>query len=276
MTPVLLALGSAAAFGAMTVAIRFGLREGGGPMRTAAATLTTALVVTGIASLPRHDYSGAWKFFLAGFLAPGLSQLLFTLSIREVGASRTSVTVGSAPLFALAIAFVFLNEPVRTPLVVGAVGIVAGGIFLAAERDRPDHLRARGLVYALGASVLFAVRDNIVRALHAHGSPETVAVSTMLAGLLVALVASRSLPRPREIRALAPAGLLFGLSYVCLFEAYFRGRVSVVSPLVATESLWGVGLAALAFTHTEGVGRRLLFGSGAIVAGGILIGISAA
>ena len=30
--------------------------------------------------------------------------------------------------------------------------------------------------------------------------------------------------------------------YVCLFEAYFRGRVTVVSPLVATESLWGVAL----------------------------------
>ena len=177
--------------------------------------MTTALVVAAVASLPRHDYAGAWKFFLAGILAPGLSQLLFTLAIREVGPSRTSVTVGSAPLFALAIAFTFLNEPVRLPLVLGAVAIVAGGILLAAERGRPEHLRARGLLYALGAAVLFAVRDNIVRALHAHGSPETVAVSTMLAGLLIALIASRSLPSRREIRALAPAGLLFGASYVC-------------------------------------------------------------
>jgi len=274
VTPVLLALASASAFGAMTVAIRSGLGEAGGALRATAATLTTALVVVAIASLPRHDYTGAWRFFLAGILAPGLSQLLFTLSIREVGASRTSVTVGSAPLFALAIAFTFLNEPVRAPLVLGALAIVTGGILLAAERDRPEHLRARGLLYALGAAVLFAVRDNIVRALHAHGSPETVAVSTMLAGLLVALLASRSLPRPREIRAMAPAGLLFGASYVCLFEAYFRGRVSVVSPLVATESLWGVALAALFFARTEGVGRRLLLGASAIVAGGILIGAS--
>ncbi len=259
----------------MTVAIRSGLDAGGGAMRSAAAMLTTSLVVAAIASLPRHDYAGAWKFFLAGILAPGLSQLLFTLAIREVGPSRTSVTVGAAPLFALAIAFTFLNEPVRLPLVIGAVAIVAGGIFLAAERGRPEHLRARGLLYALGAAVLFAVRDNIVRALHAHGSPETVAVSTMLAGLLIALIASRSLPSRREIRALAPAGLLFGASYVCLFEAYFRGRVSVVSPLVATESLWGVGLAALVFARSEGVGRRLLLGAGAIVAGGVLIGLSA-
>ena len=71
---------------------------------------------------------------------------------------------------------------------------------------------------------------------------------------------------------LAPAGVLFGLSYVCLFEAYFHGRVSVVSPLVATESLWGVGLSALLIRQTEGVGRRLALGALLVVAGGVLIG----
>jgi uncharacterized membrane protein len=73
---------------------------------------------------------------------------------------------------------------------------------------------------------------------------------------------------------LAPAGVCFGLSYVCLFEAYFRGRVSVVSPLVATESLWGVLLSALLIRHTEGVGRKLVFGAVLVVAGGVLIGIA--
>jgi drug/metabolite transporter (DMT)-like permease len=275
MTTVLLALASAATFGGMAVAIRHGLREGGGAMRITLATLLIAFSIALASSFVRHDYSHAWKFFLAGLLAPGISQLLFTLSVREVGASRTSVTVGTAPLFALAIAFVFLDEPVRAQLVVGAVAIVAGGVLLAAERDRPGHLRARGLAFALAGAVLFAVRDNIVRALHAHGSPETVAAATLLAGIVVALAATRSAPTRRELRLMWPAGVLFGLSYICLFEAYFRGRVSIVSPLVATESLWGVGLAALAFGHTEGVGRRLLLGAASIVAGGIVIGLAA-
>jgi drug/metabolite transporter (DMT)-like permease len=170
---------------------------------------------------------------------------------------------------------VFLDEPVRAQLVVGAVAIVSGGVLLAAERDRPGHLRARGLAFALVGAMLFAVRDNIVRALHAHGSPETVAAATLLAGIVVALAATRSAPTRREFRLMLPAGALFGLSYICLFEAYFRGRVSIVSPLVATESLWGVGLAALAFGHTEGVGRRLLLGAASIVAGGIVIGLAA-
>jgi uncharacterized membrane protein len=65
----------------------------------------------------------------------------------------------------------------------------------------------------------------------------------------------------------------FGLSYVCLFEAYYRGRVSVVSPLVATETLWGVGLSALLLRRSELVGRRLVAGAALIVAGGVVIGI---
>ncbi|MFZ1881058.1 MAG: EamA family transporter, partial [Gaiellaceae bacterium] len=91
-------------------------------------------------------------------------------------------------------------------------------------------------------------------------------------GTVAAAVWTRRAPSRRELTRLAPAGVLFGLSYVCLFEAYFRGRVSVVSPLVATESLWGVGLSALLIRHTEGMGRRLAIGALLVVAGGALIG----
>ena len=44
---------------------------------------------------------------------PGSSQLLFTLAVRDAGPSRTSVTVGTAPLFSVAIALVLLDEPAK-------------------------------------------------------------------------------------------------------------------------------------------------------------------
>ena len=47
---------------------------------------------------------------LAGLLAPGMSQILFTRSIREAGASRTSVVVGSAPLLAVALHLFLLDD----------------------------------------------------------------------------------------------------------------------------------------------------------------------
>jgi drug/metabolite transporter (DMT)-like permease len=271
VTAVLLALASAALFGATTIAIRTGLR-GGDAAVGALATIVIATAVALVAAAPRHDLHGTWPFLIAGLFAPGSSQLLFVLAIREAGAARTSVVVGTAPLVSVAVALVFLHEPLRLPLLLGAIAIVAGGVALASERDRPGHVRLVGLAFAAAAMVLFAVRDNVVRAMHTHASPEAALVATLLGGVLVAAIAARRAPTASELRALAPAGVLFGASYLCLFEAYFRGRVTVVSPLVATESLWGVGLSMLLLRRSEGVGSRLVLGALLVVAGGALIG----
>ena len=272
MTAVVLSLVSAALFGGMPVAVRIGLRgldDAAGPVL---ATVLWAFGVALVAAALRHDLHGSWPFLLAGLAAPGASQVLLTFAIREIGASRTSVAVGTAPLVAVAIALVFLDEPLRLPLALGGIAVVGGGILLGAERDRPGDLRARGLVLAAAAAAVFAARDDLVRALHAHAMPETAAAAALLGGTAVAAVWARRLPTRVELTRLAPAGLLFGLSYVLLFEAYWRGRVSVVSPLVATESLWGVLLSALLIRHAEGVGRRLAFGAVLVVAGGAVIG----
>jgi len=272
VTAVLLAAASAALFGGMTVGIRLGLRELDDARGAAVATVTVAFAVSAVAFAFAPSLRGAWPFLVAGAFAPGVSQVLFTLAVKEVGASRTSVVVGAAPLVAVAIALGFLDEPLRAPLAVGALSIVAGGVLLAAERDRPEHLRALGLAYAALCTVLFATRDNVARALHTHTAAPTAAAATLLAGTVVALIWAGRPPTRQELVRLSPAGVCFGLSYVCLFEAYFRGRVSVVSPLVATESLWGVALSALLIRHTEGVGRRLALGALLVVAGGVLIG----
>src|SRR6476620_65809 len=155
MSAVVLALASAALFGGMTVALRMGLRglddHGGATLATVIAALGVGLVAAAF----DLDLAGAWPFLLAGLLAPGASQVLFTLAVGEVGASRTSVMVGGAPLVAVAIALVFLDEPLSLPLLLGALLIVGGGVLLAAERDRPGDIRRIGLVYAAGAAVLF-------------------------------------------------------------------------------------------------------------------------
>jgi len=237
----------------MTVALRFALRSpdaGAGAAATVLVALVPALVAVAGTAVHGIEVGGLWPFALAGLLA-----------------------AGAAPLVAVTIALLFLHEPLRVPLVLGAILIVGGGLALVTERSRPEHVRLIGLAYAVATTVLFASRDNLVRhlALRTPVRPEAAVATTMLTGALVALAYARRLPTRRELRAFAPAGLCFGLSYVALFEAYYRGRVSVVSPLVATESLWGVTLSALLVRH-EGVGRRVVAGAVLIVGGGTLIG----
>jgi drug/metabolite transporter (DMT)-like permease len=211
-------------------------------------------------------------------LGPGLSQTLFTLGVRDAGPARTSVTVGTAPLFSIAIALVFLGEPLAAGVLAGAVLIVAGGLLLMGERERPLHVKRIGLVYALAATVVFATRDNLVRwvAVDTDVSPQLATLAILASGTAVMVVwvaATRQRLALEALHRFAPAGILFGLSYVCLFEAFYRGRVSVVSPLVATESLWGVLFSAIFFHRVEVIGARLVAGAGLIVAGGVLIGV---
>jgi drug/metabolite transporter (DMT)-like permease len=275
---VVLALASAALFGSMTVALRFALAREPDAEAGAVFTIVAALLVTlPFVAAGEIDLAGIWPFLLAGMLGPGCSQLLFTLAVRDAGPSRTSVTVGTAPLFSVAIALVLLNEPAKAGVIAGAILIVTGGILLVREPGRPEHVKWIGLAYALAATIVFAVRDNLVRHLSLDTSvePALAAASTLFAGgVTVAvwlLVSRRRLPST-GFRAFVPAGVLFGLSYLCLFEAYYRGRVSVVSPLVATESLWGVALSALLLRRHELVGPRLFGGAALVVLGGVLIG----
>ena len=49
--------------------------------------------------------------------------------------------------------------------------------------------------------------------------------------------------------------------------------MTVVSPLIATEALFGVLLAALILGRSELIGRHVVFAAGLIVCGGALIGV---
>jgi len=267
-------------FGAMTVALRPALARAPSAEAGALLTVVSALGVVLVAAVARFEWELAalWPFALAGILGPGLSQTLFTLGVRDAGPARASVVVGTAPIFSVAIALVFLDEPVVAGVLAGAVLVVAGGVLLVGERGRPLHVKRIGLVFALGSTVVFAVRDNLVRwlAVDTDASPELAAATTLATGAITvgtwALVAGSRVPIG-ALRLFAPAGVLFGLSYVCLFEAYYRGGVTIVSPLVATESLWGVVFSALFLHRVEVIGLRLALGAATIVAGGVLVAL---
>ena len=284
MDAVLLALVSAACFGAMPVAVRFAL---GPPLVPAAVgalfmqAATFAVLCVAAAIQGGVTLDGVLPFVLAGAIAPGLSNLFVTVGIREAGASRASVAFGMAPLFAITLAVLVFGERPGPAVLVGALLIVAGGVALAFEAERPAHVRAIGIAHALLGAALFALRDNLVRHLSLDTEiPSMTAGAVMLiAGIVVTstVVALRGdrvrWPLPVVAPWLLP-GTLVGLSYVALFEAFYRGTVSVVAPIVATESLFGVVFAALLLHKSERVGPRIVAGAALVVTGGALIAVA--
>ncbi len=285
MAAVLFAALAGALFGVLAVTVRAGLARGADPYAGALVVASVALAVSAALAAPSaaegFRAGDLWPFLLAGVLVPGASQILFILAVRDAGPSRAAILVGTAPLMSVLIAHTVLDEPFRPPLFAGTALVVAGGAALAAERRRPEHFRLLGAVLALACAALFAVRDNIVRwaARDTHPPPLVASTSSILAASAVVLaylllVRRRGLaPRLRlALPAFAAAGVTLGLAYDSLLEAFDRGRVSVVAPLNATQSLWAVLFSAALIGASEVIGKRTVLAGLLVVAGGVLIG----
>jgi drug/metabolite transporter (DMT)-like permease len=195
-----------------------------------------------------------------------------------IGPSRTAILVGISPVLSAAIAVSLLGEPLHVALVLGTLLVVAGGTLLVRERGGPAALLSLGLGLGLSAALLFAVRDNLVRwAARGNDVPGFVAATASLASasvviLLVVAVRPNAFARIRRAaRPFVPSGLVYGVSYGCLYSAFDRGRVTIVAPLVATESLFAVLISIVLLRRTERIGPRLLLAAALVVGGGALI-----
>lgn len=286
MAVVVLATAAAVLFGALAVTIRLGLRrrpdaEAGALAVALVGSLVAVLVAAPVVAVEGADPGRLWAFALVGAIVPGASQILFVRAIRDIGAARTAVLVGTAPILSAGLAIAFLDEALTTALAVGTVAIFLGGALLAREPDRPPGFRLAGAALALAAAGLFAVRDNAVRwASVESGTQPLLAAAVSLAAaalvLLAFLAVVRREPPARLVRsagtAFVPAGVCLGLAYIALVLALDAGEVTVVAPLNATQSLWGVLLAATFLPGAEAVGLRLLLAAALVVAGGALVG----
>lgn len=286
MTALLLSALAGVLFGLLAVTVRLALRRGADPEIGAVVILAVGMLVVWLLAVPVldevDDWAALWVFFAIGALVPGASQILFILAVRDAGPSRAAILIGVAPLISVGLALVLLDEPFRPLLIVATVLVVAGGVALAGERSRPAAFRRIGAAFAVICAVLFAIRDNAVRwAAEDVVAPALVAAAVSLAGALVVvagylLVARRNRIRPAlpaAARAFWPSGITLGLAYACLIVAFDRGRVSVVAPLNATQSLWAIGFAAIFVGAVEAIGKRTILAGVLIVCGAVIVGI---
>jgi drug/metabolite transporter (DMT)-like permease len=277
-----------AAFGALMLCVRRGTSRGIDAYSGAVAMLVVAVVVSLLGAIPELAIDGVhasdlWPFLLVGTVAPGAAQIILILAVRDAGPSRTAILIGTTPLLSVAIALTILDEPFNGWLVLGTVLVVAGGAALALERARPEHWKPIGAVLALMCALLFAIRDNVARwATRDAHPPALVAAAVALVAALAIVLAYVALTRPSALRsrfgaavsAFAPAGIALALGYMSLLVAFDHGRVSIVAPLNATQSLWAVVFAAMFIGRQhEVIGPRLVAAGLLVVAGSSVIGV---
>ena len=286
MTTVLLALAAGALFGLLIALARWALGRGADAEAGAAWTATIATVVVVVIAVAAGELSGGswsslWPYVVIGAFAPGAAQLFFIHAVRAAGPSRTGIVIGVTPVLSAFIAIVALDERPHAVLGLGTALIVLGGLTLAWEKTRPVDFRAIGLLLAAACAVLFATRDNVYRGLTGEDAPPVllatvVSVAAAAVVTIVWLVIRQRREMSRTLVAaavpFAPAGLALGGAYVALLAALERGEVTLVSPLNATQSLWGILFAAVFVGRREdAIGRRLVVAAAFVVAGGALV-----
>ena len=275
-------------FGLLTALVRRGLmRQPNALVGAMVITSSAALMVLAVTILTGKggdllEFRMAAGYFALGIVVPGISQILFVVAVREVGASRTAIMIGTAPLLATIIAVAFRGEALVIGLVAGTVLIVIGGASLAWDRNLPPGFRARGMLFAFFCALLFAVRDNAVRMLGGASDMDPLAATTWtLIGAAVAVAVYATIARRGAVlteyrsvfRSFIPAGVVFALAYLALVVALEIGRVTVFAPLNAMQSMWTVLFAWLLLGKSDGIGARIVLAMLLVVSGGILIGI---
>lgn len=282
MTGVLFACAAGVFLGAVNITMRRALARVADVDAGAAVINIGAFVLVAAAALVAgsdFDAGELWPFLLLGVFVPGVSQLIVVYAVRAAGASRAGILFGMAPLFSALIAIIAFGEPLRWPLVAGTVLIVAGGVALAWEGERPVDYRAYGAALAVGVAVAFGLRDNVARSVSEDVTAGALAqVTALMLGAAIVLGANllrqpSALPRLRAASGpFASSAVLTGLGQASLFEALGRARVTVVAPLTGTGVLWTVVLSAIFLGRSELVGRRLVVVALLVVAGGALVG----
>ena len=275
-------------FGLLTVLVRRGVMRVPDPiagsvvvLAMAAGFVLLATLVLGHGGDLLNARTGV-LYLAIGVFAPGMSQIIFMVAIRDAGASRVAIMIGMAPLLSTMIAIVFRGEPFKAGLAAGTVLIVLGGISLAWDRNLPPGFRRRGMLLGFVCAMLFAVRDNLVRMTDASSDMDPTAgttwtlVGAFLAVALFALATKRSaLPAQMRlcIRPYLPAGVVFAMAYFTLVLALEIGRVTIFAPLNAMQSMWTVLFAWLLLGKSDGIGFRIVAAMLLVVSGGILIGV---
>ena len=246
---------------------------------TIAAIVSLILALISGSSLP--DSEVLWKFAIVGIIAPGSSQGLFVSSIGSIGPARTSILIGTSPVFSVLLAVIFLDESWKTTIMIGTLLTVVGSALISWEKG--IRFRQAGIVFAIATSLTFAIRDVVAR----HFNVGTD-VSSWWSGTIVLLSASITLwifvsikfgpiwktQTRKALPEFIPSGIMIGIALPLLLEALNRGAVNIVAPLaLASQNIAIVILSGWFFGSRERT-TQVIMAMVLILIGGIVVTVS--
>jgi drug/metabolite transporter (DMT)-like permease len=284
LDPKFLGLLTAVLFGMVPVILKLAFRHGGttgvgmiiGLFVAVPANLLVLLVVRPNLALLTPFAIAA--FALGGLAGSGVGRRWNYNAIQLIGPSRMATLWTASPVFTALVAAILYSEEV-TPLRWAAIVAIVLGAALVTWTPGTGAFGwlSRGVIYALGATLLFGIRPLILKAglLDAH---LPVAASTI--GAIAALMYALAMEDLRNLRVtkLDTAVALFVIggvvqtaSQLALTVGIAEGEVSVVYTLTACSPLVTLVFTRLFLRGVDEVTPRLVVGALITVAGVIVL-----
>lgn len=279
LLPVLVSVASAIAFGGSGVAAKRGTAHVDPLAGTlvAVGTCFAAYLLLAPFWMRAEDWftAGFWVFALMGIIQPALSMYLANEAYSRAGATVTSTFSATAPLFASALAIVFLGERLTLAIAAGTLLTVLGIVALswAPRGSHRQRLVAAALVFATATAAIRGF-NHFVGKIGMELLPNAfMAAFCTFAVSFAVLAAAYRWRRGRWPGKLPAEGLrYFGITGLCiafgigfLFAALLLGQVVIVSPIVGTYPVFTL-LASVALGDERFTGK-VLAGVGLVVVG---------
>lgn len=147
--------------------------------------------------------------------------------------------------------------------------------------QRASRRALLGVIFAFAAALSYGCSQVLIR--HSVQDLAPPLVGSMIAlfwgtlgflGLSYRSLSERSANFRRGALLFVGAGLFSTLGLVSMFLALDRGEVVLVSPVLATQSLWTLVLAALFLRGVEQLTLRVAIGAMLVVAGVIVLSLA--
>ncbi|MBU7018429.1 MAG: DMT family transporter [Theionarchaea archaeon] len=193
-----------------------------------------------------------WLIF-SSFFAFFLGDLLFLVSLKRIGVSRTVPISSTYPLFVTVWAFLVYRRPVSIFIVLGTLLIVVAIKLISEEKrsenDNGNHIRSKGIFFALLAAVCWSISLAVLDHLLLYLDTEVVAGIRFLITFLLtaAVVSTRGFTYNRNALiwiGISGTTLLVFSNYIFL-EAIKITSSSRAAPVSAVYPVISVFLAAI-------------------------------
>lgn len=198
-----------------------------------------------------------------------LATISFFAALSAVPLATASAIMFTAPIMVTALSGPFLQEKVGLHRWFGVVlGFIGALTIVRPGASNWDP----SLLWAVTASLMYALYQITTRALYRSDSSETTLIYTSLMGaLLMSMFVPFAwvTPDPGPVFLMTLTGLVSGMAHYAIIKAFSAAPASVVTPFGYTNLIWATAFGYALFAEVPH--PTTFIGAGIIVLGGIYI-----